>query len=183
MEIKNVDGLYLIKVKESDSVDSIREELAKLPNGIEINATIPFDGDFMNFDNNFICALRGINKDFSIKTDFYNVEYEESSLDSLSETIDEDTKMTVKLNDLERFANSVNKYRVDISVKDFMSGDFKNKIHKFISSVPEGSFVNIGVTLELSKLIEENSKYKEMILDEIVKYKKDYFVIVDTIKR
>ena len=63
-----------------------------------------------------------------------------------------------------------------------MSGDFKNKIHKFINSVPKGLFVNIGVTLELYKLIEENYKYKEMILDEIDKYKNDYFVIVDTIK-
>ena len=65
MEIKNVDGLYLIKVKESDTVDSIKEELNKLSNGIEINAEIPFDGDCMNFDNNFIGALRGINKDLS----------------------------------------------------------------------------------------------------------------------
>ncbi len=183
MEIKNVNGLYLIKVAESDTVDSIKEELNKLPNGIEINAEIPFDGDFMNFDNNFVCALRDINKDFTIKTDFYNVNYEESSFDNeLNEEKEEDTKMTIKLNDLERFAESVNKYRLNISVEDFMSGDFKNKIHKFINGVPKGLFVNIGVTLELYKLIEENYKCKEMILDEIDKYKDYYFVIVDTIK-
>ncbi|HBI7133066.1 TPA: hypothetical protein K8N02_000246 [Clostridium perfringens] len=74
MEIKNVNGLYLIKVTESDTVDSIKEELNKLPDGIEINAEIPFDGDFMNFDNNFVSALRDVNKGFTIKTDFYNVD-------------------------------------------------------------------------------------------------------------